>query len=123
MIAARSYVASLSYPDVKYSSPDDISPRDHVGHGTALAMIAAGNTVKAPASPSLTGVAPKAFLGNYKIFGSPGINEFTSTAVLVQALEDAFNDGMDVAVLSLGDVAFGAPLDMSTSCQGTPLRS
>ncbi len=123
VIAARSYVASLSYPDIRYSSPDDISPRDHVGHGTALAMIAAGITVKSPATGSMTGVAPKAFLGNYKIFGSPGINEYTSTAVLVQALEDAYNDGMDIAVLSLGDPAFYAPLDQSTGCASTPLRS
>ena len=122
VIAARSYVPMLSYPDLRYDTPDDNSPRDHVGHGTALAMIAAGNTVKAPAA-TITGVAPKAYLGNYKIFGSPGVNDYTSTAVLVQALEDAFNDGMDIAVLSLGYAAFGAPLDMSTSCNQTPLRS
>jgi minor extracellular serine protease Vpr len=122
VIAARSYVPMLSYPDVQFSTPDDNSPRDHVGHGTALAMIAGGNTVKAPAA-TITGVAPKAWIGNYKIFGTPGVNDFTSTAVLVQALEDAFSDGMDIAVLSLGYAAFGAPLDMSTSCQQTPIRS
>ncbi len=126
VIVARSYVSALSYPDVRYSSPDDNSPRDHVGHGTAVAMIAAGNTVKTPAAgiagSSITGVAPKAFLGNYKIFGSPGVNEFTTTSVLVTALEDAYNDGMDIAILSLGSPAFGAPLDTSTSCQQTPLR-
>ena len=122
VIAARSYVSMLSYPDVQYSTPDDNSPRDHVGHGTALAMIAGGNTVKAPAA-TITGVAPKAYLGNYKIFGTPGVNDFTSTAVLVQALEDAYSDGMDIAVLSLGYAAFGAPLDMATACQQTPIRS
>jgi minor extracellular serine protease Vpr len=122
VIAARSYVSMLSSPDVKYDTPDDDSPRDHAGHGTALAMIAAGNTVKAPAA-TITGVAPKAYLGNYKIFGTPGVNDFTSTSVLVQALEDAYSDGMDIAVLSLGYPAFGAPLDMTTSCQQTPLRS
>ncbi|MDQ1473729.1 MAG: minor extracellular serine protease Vpr, partial [Bryobacterales bacterium] len=122
VIAARSYVSMLSSSDPTYSTPDDNSPRDHIGHGTALAMIAAGNTVKAPVA-QITGVAPKAYLGNYKIFGSPGVNDFTSTAVLVQALEDAFNDGMDIAVLSLGYPAFNAPLDMSTGCQSTPLRS
>jgi len=123
VIAARSYVSMLSYPDPAYSTPDDNSPRDHVGHGTALAMIAAGNSVKAPVA-TISGVAPKAYLGNYKIFGSPGVNDFTSTAALVQALEDAFSDGMDIAVLSLGYPAFGAPLDQTTGCQQqTPLRS
>jgi minor extracellular serine protease Vpr len=121
VIAARSYVSMLSSADVRFSTPDDTTPRDHVGHGTALAMIAAGNTVQGPAA-SITGVAPKAFLGNYKIFGSPGVNDTTTTAVLVQALEDAYNDGMDIAVLSLGQVAFGAGLD--TGCKtSTPLRS
>lgn len=122
VIAARSYVPLLSFPDVRYSTPDDNSPRDRVGHGTALAMIVAGNTVQAPVA-SVTGVAPKAYLGNYKIFGSPGVNETTSTAALVQALEDAFNDGMDIAVLSLGNPASGAALDVATGCAQTTLRS
>ena len=122
VIVARSYVTSLSSTDPAYSTPDDNSPRDRVGHGTALAMIAAGNTVAAPVA-SITGVAPKAYLGNYKIFGSPGVNDNTATSALVQALEDAYNDGMDIAVLSLGTPAFNAALDQATACQQTQFRS
>ena len=53
------------------SMPDDYSPRDRVGHGTAALLgRRRGKTTAAP-SATLTGMAPKAFLGNYKVFGSP----------------------------------------------------
>jgi hypothetical protein len=94
IIVARSYVGLLS-------APDDLSPRDHSGHGTASAMIAAGVRNTGPAG-TIAGVAPKAFLGNYKVFGSQGVNDTTSTQVLVKALEDALADGMDVVALPLG---------------------
>jgi minor extracellular serine protease Vpr len=103
VIVARSYVPRLATgngtaPD---SRPDDLTPRDRVGHGTAIAAIAAGVTNSGPAA-TITGVAPGAFLGNYKVFGSPGVNDVTFGDVVIQALEDAFKDGMNVAVLSLG---------------------
>src|SRR5262249_19412174 len=67
VIVARSYVASLSSTDVRFSAPDDTTPRDRVGHGTAIAMIAAGAQNTGPGG-TIQGVAPKSFLGNYKIF-------------------------------------------------------
>ena len=42
VIAARSYVHMLVGTDPATNRPDDLSPRDRVGHGTAVAMIAAG---------------------------------------------------------------------------------
>ena len=110
IIVARSYVSSLSSNDAQYSSPDDTSPIDRVGHGTAVAMIAAGETITGPAA-TITGVAPKAFLGNYKIFGSPGVNDFPTNMAFIMALEDAFNDGMDVVTAAVGGTASIAPLD------------
>jgi uncharacterized protein (TIGR03437 family) len=126
VIVARSYVrqvaaGSLPNPAVD-SRPDDYSPRDHVGHGTALAMIAAGVTNTGPAA-TITGMAPKAFLGNYKIFGSPGVNDGSTNGAIMSALEDALNDGMNVAILSLGSPAFSGPLDTGSACganAGTP---
>jgi len=41
VIVARSYISSLVDSDPTYSTPDDLSPRDRQGHGTAIAMIAA----------------------------------------------------------------------------------
>ena len=120
VIVARSYVSALVDPDPAYSTPDDLSPRDRQGHGTAIAMIAAGVQNTGPLG-SITGVAPKAFLGNYKVFGSPGIDEYTSWSAWNLALTDAINDGMDIVTLSLGegDPAIFAPLDQdSVACGG-----
>ena len=119
VIVARSYVAMLSESDPQFSSPDDVTPRDRVGHGTAIAMIAAGAQNTGPAG-TIQGVAPKAFLGNYKIFGSPGVNDFTlfgtpsAPLAVIQALTDAVNDGMDIVTLSIneGDPPYDGPLDV-----------
>jgi uncharacterized protein (TIGR03437 family) len=115
VIVARSYVPVLTEADAADSRPDDASPRDRVGHGTAVAMAAAGVTSVGPAD-TITGVAPKAFLGSYKVFGSSDVNDFTSGDVVIQALEDAYNDGMDIVVLSLGAPAFSGPLDRGRTC-------
>src|ERR1019366_3125346 len=64
----------------------------------------------------ITGVAPRAWLGNYKVFGSPGVNDYTGQQAVITALEDAYTDGMDIAVLSLGSVALVGPLDTGSAC-------
>ncbi len=116
VIVARSYVADIVYADVSNSSnlaaqsrPDDLTARDLDGHGTAVASVAAGETTTYN-GVSITGVAPKAFLGNYKIFGSDDVNPNGSGNIL-QALEDAVTDGMDVVNMSFGGSAYGGPLD------------
>jgi len=126
VIVARSYVsmlaagASASNP-ASDSRPDDISPRDHTGHGTAVASVAAGETNTGLVT--ITGMAPRAFLGNYRIFGSPEVNDTTSDDVIIVAAEQAINDGMDIITLSLGSPAFNGPLDSGSICgepTGTP---
>ena len=120
VIAARSYVEGLVLGDNPVDSrPDDLTPRDRSGHGTAIAMIAAGARNDGPAG-SIVGVAPAAYLGNYKIFGSPGVNDVTFDDVLVQALEDAFVDGMDIVTLSLGTPALWGPQDAGSVCGLNP---
>jgi minor extracellular serine protease Vpr len=116
IIAVRSYVDLLIWanrPDL--SRPDDRTPRDRVGHGTAVAMVAAGWPSAGPAA-NVSGVAPKAFLGNYKIFGSPGVNDVTFDDVILAALEDAVQDGMDIAILAVGRAAEWAPDDRGAAC-------
>ena len=115
VIVARSYVQPLSPPDPSTSRPDDYSPRDHVGHGTAVAMAAAGERNTGPAD-TIEGIAPKAYLGSYKVFGSPGINDGAFDDQIISALEDAVKDGMNVAVLSLGGPALSGPLDEGAAC-------
>src|SRR5207247_1900982 len=65
---------------------------------------------------TITGVAPKAWLGSYKVFGSPGVNDFTGGQTVINALEDAFTDGMDIAILSLGAPALSGPDDTGNIC-------
>lgn len=50
----------------------------------------------------VSGVAPRAWIGVYKVFGTPGFNDTTTDAALLQAIDDAIADGMDVLNLSLG---------------------
>ncbi|HZP93182.1 MAG TPA: S8 family serine peptidase [Burkholderiales bacterium] len=74
------------------------TPQDAFGHGTAVAMEAAGAPVAGPLG-TITGVAPGAWLGSYKVYQNQ--DPFGEDTVL-QAIEDAVNDGMDVINLSLG---------------------
>ena len=79
-------------------------------HGTHVAGIAAGDAgTTAPAGPDhptvtgLSGVAPRAWLGNYRVFNTPtptGYDAFTPQ--IVAAFESAVNDGMDVINFSGG---------------------
>lgn len=95
VIVARSYAKLFTKPD------PDPSAADHVGHGTATAMAAAGITNSGPLA-TITGVAPRAFLGSYKVFGTPGVNDDAPESAVLKAIEDAVTDGMDIINLSLG---------------------
>ncbi|HYX77063.1 MAG TPA: S8 family serine peptidase, partial [Gaiellaceae bacterium] len=80
-------------------------------HGTHVAGIAAGDAgtvaVAGPDHPQVTGlsgIAPRAQIGNYRVFNVPvptgGLDAFTPEIVL--AFEAAVNDGMDVINFSGG---------------------
>jgi len=134
VIVARSFVGFLAaggatdpnHPELD-SRPDDLTPRDHDGHGTAVASCAAGvSGTVAPSSSASTngtvtigGVAPKAWLGNYRIYGSPEVNDTTTDAIVIAALDDAAADGMDVINFSSGGPALSGPLDTGAAC-GNP---
>jgi subtilisin family serine protease len=77
-------------------------------HGTHVAGIAAGNpgTTSALRDDELSGVAPLAYLGNYKALTIPtdsGLGLNGNSPELVAAIEAAVADGMDVINLSLGE--------------------
>jgi uncharacterized protein (TIGR03437 family) len=119
VIVARSYVRQLaagSNPKnpAADSRPDDYTPRDRVGHGTATATSAGGNS--ATGAVAINGMAPKAYIGNYKIFGSPTVNDGTYDDIMILALEDAMRDGMDIVSMSVGGPAFTGPLDTGAAC-------
>ncbi len=122
VIVARSYVQQLAGftnngttpPDPATSQPDDYTPRDRLGHGTGVASAAAAN--QNSGTVAFTGTAPKAYLGNYKIAGSPSVNDGPTDQVLIQAIQDALNDGMDVASISWGGPALTGALDTGAAC-------
>ena len=74
------------------------SAADTVGHGTFVAGIAAGRRAQAPQA-SISGVAPKAFLGNYRATDDAGTAEGSRVLATIEA---AVLDGMDIINLSLG---------------------
>ncbi len=96
VIVARSYLSL-------FAGIGDVSARDKDGHGTAVAMAAAGVPLSSEGG-TISGVAPKAYLGSYNVF-PPGNN--TRLDVILKAFDDAVRDGMDVINLSLG-----APLSL-----------
>jgi minor extracellular serine protease Vpr len=117
VIVARSYVRQIANADGKSaasSRPDDFSPRDHDGHGTGVASVVAGNVNTG--AVTFSGVAPKAFLGSYKIYGSPWVNDYFTEDVLIKAVEDAVKDGMDVGNFSSHLVAVTGPFDTGAAC-------
>src|SRR5438128_11599163 len=101
----------------------DPNPLDCNGHGSHTSGTAAGfgvtsggATYAGPYNPSIytpgafrigPGVAPKADLYSYRVFGCTG-----STRVTVDAINMAFDDGMDVINMSLGS-PFGTADDSS----------
>lgn len=89
-----------SDPDTEPQPGPD--PNDCNGHGTHVAGISAAH---AESDSGVTGVAPAAELGAYRVFGCEGT---TSAEVLLQAMERAAADGMDVVNMSIGQ-AFSWP--------------
>jgi subtilisin family serine protease len=79
-------------------------------HGTHVSGIAAGDAgTDAPAGPDhptvfgLSGVAPRAWIGNYRVFTVPTpIGHVANTPEIVAAFESAVADGMDVINFSGG---------------------
>ncbi len=122
-----SYPAGFPKGGTKWTSPKVIVARAFVGagadersrlavdpkvsfHGTHVAGIAAGNAdTTAPAgtdhpeTAGLAGVAPRAYVGNYRVFNVPTpVGHISNTPEIVAAFEQAVRDGMDVINFSGG---------------------
>jgi subtilisin family serine protease len=76
-------------------------------HGTHVAGIAAGNRTTAAVSRTpISGIAPRAFIGNYKVLTVPtvsGVGLDGNAPEIAAGIEAAVKDGMDVINLSLGE--------------------
>ncbi len=77
-----------------------LTATDSLGHGTGVAFAAVGKRINGPYGP-ISGVAPAAYLGVYRISTTGGLT--SSDAAIMAAIEDAVaKDGMDVINLSFG---------------------
>jgi len=97
-LTTNKIIVARSYEDIYQERVAD-DAQDRFGHGTAVAMCAAGETNTGPYA-TITGVAPKAWIGGYKIV--PGNSGSASGDVILKAMDDALADGMDVINLSFG---------------------
>ena len=84
--------ADPSSPNFNLTQTPDGYPDDCAGHGTHVAGIIG-------ASGFVTGVAPKAQLASYRVFGCEGS---TTADVMIAAMERALDDGMQVINISIG---------------------
>jgi minor extracellular serine protease Vpr len=108
VVAARSYPGPGSGPRGRLPVDREVS-----FHGTHVAGIAAGNAGTTspggrdhPPTPGLSGIAPQAWIGNYRVFNVPSpIGHIADTPEIVAAFEAAVRDGMDVINFSGGGAA------------------
>jgi subtilisin family serine protease len=101
VIVARVFAPkSASAPSARLAFSDDDS-----SHGTHVAGIAAGNADTATGQGRISGVAPRAYLGNYKVFveTDAGLSPNANSPAIVAAIEAAVADGMDVINFSGGE--------------------
>ena len=76
------------------------------GHATHVAGIAAGNANTLAQGTRISGIAPRAYIGNYKALTVPtdaNVGLDGNAPELVAAIEAAVQDGMDVINLSIGE--------------------
>lgn len=78
------------------------SALDQNGHGTNVAGIAAGNAGTISPLGPLSGVAPRAYLGNYRVIGAG--TSGAGVDMIGRAVDEAVADHFDVINMSLGTV-------------------
>lgn len=114
------YTSSKVIVAKAYPRGAGLSAQDDVGHGTAVASIAAGELTTADsAGLALRGVASAAYLMNYNVFPSGAASSADTT--ILQAVQDAVADGANVINLSLGGPASDLgldPLEQAVSAAG-----
>ena len=101
-------IVARAFPPARPTWKHAAKPFDpeHSSHGTHVAGIAAGNANTLAEGVRISGVAPRAYLGNYKALTIPtdaDVGLDGNSPQLVAAIEAAVKDGMDVINMSLGE--------------------
>lgn len=93
-------------PGARYRNAALAFDSENSTHGTHVAGIAAGNArTQATGGRVVSGIAPRAFIGNYKalVGTDSGLSPNGNAPEIVAAIEAAVRDGMDVLNLSIGE--------------------
>jgi len=105
--ATAKVIAARAFPPPGLTSKNRSLPFDpeYSSHATHVAGIAAGNAGTLAGSVRISGVAPRAYLGNYKVLTVPteGFGLNGNAPEIAAGVEAAVADGMDVINLSLGE--------------------
>ncbi len=104
-VSPKVIVAKVFYNKNNQTNYDALPIADVGSHGTHVAGTVAGVTgktavVEGVSIDDMSGVAPGAWLGNYNVF--PGEVQSARSEDILNAVESAVTDGMDVLNLSLG---------------------
>ena len=101
-------IVARAFPPARPTWKNASKPFDPMwsSHGTHVAGIAAGNANTLAEGTRISGVAPRAYLGNYKALTIPtdaDVGLDGNSPELAAAIEAAVADGMDVINMSLGE--------------------
>jgi len=104
-------IVARAFPGPGSGRPGRLALDRHASfHGTHVAGIAAGDAGTSspggadhPPTTGLSGVAPRAYIGNYRVFNIPTpLGHVANTPEIAAAFESAVRDGMDVINFSGG---------------------
>jgi subtilisin family serine protease len=114
--SAKIIVARVFPPKTGATAPSTrlaFDPDDN-SHGTHVAGIAAGDADTPTGQGRISGVAPRAYLGSYKVFvdTDSGLTPNANSPAIVAAIEAAVADGMDVINFSGGEPEIEPRRDM-----------
>jgi minor extracellular serine protease Vpr len=101
-VSSKVIVAKVFYNKANVTGLDAQAVQDHGSHTAGLAAGVTGKTavVDGVSITDMSGIAPGAWLGNYNVF--PGGVANARSEDILNAVEAAIADGMDVLNLSLG---------------------
>jgi subtilisin family serine protease len=108
-------IVARAFPPRKTTYKKAAQAFDPAGeHGTHVAGIAAGDHDTDADGVIVNGVAPRAFLGNYKVLTvpTPGFGLDGNSTEIAKAVDQAVKDGMDVLNCSFGEPEVAAVRDI-----------